>query len=342
MTVTAGSTAVPVTLGRAAERTLTFREARQSPCLSCETSPCCRFLPLDQMKVTTILELDRAAYLLNFPHIALGVGADGVWSVYYRTACRFLRVEDGLCTVHATPDQPLICAHYNPYQCWYKRVLTVDSHDDFLLVDRGRMEWIIDRMGFDDEREVVAVPDWDEMVAAFAGMPLAEEPAPAPANGWRPVELSAGPLRYADAAISDPCTGCGAWCCTTLVFPTGAPTTAAQLDFLRFALGFPGMELGISDNAWSLVVSTTCRHLDAGRCAVYGRDERPLLCKHYDALRCTYRSQFGTSRPEGFLRVTFEDFPPVTDTFSFGGDGRAEAIPDVDALRIAVDGVRPA
>lgn len=324
---------------------ITYQEAKESPCLTCSTTPCCQFLPLKQFAVTTLMELDHALYLLNFDRIALGVSSAGEWAAYYRMPCRFLNQADGLCTVHGTPDQPSICQHYNPYHCWYRRVLTVDAHDDFLVVDRGRMDWLLERIRFDDERRIVDVPEWDGMVEAFARMPLAPDHGNAtPANGngsanghaevWQPVSI--GQDRAAEASLPaasvDPCSTCSAWCCTRLVVPTGPPTTLAQLDFLRFALGFPGVAVGVGDDSWSLIVETSCRHLDHGRCGLYGAPDRPLLCTYYDALRCTYRVEFEDAPPSGLVLLEREHISGLMELFTFSADGRAEVVPGVDAL----------
>ena len=120
-------------------------------------------------------------------------------------------------------------------------------------------------------------------------MPLHRTPAPAPEPDpviggvavHRAVPEGIGrraPARSAatrDPEVSDPCTGCGAWCCKTLVFNRGLPGDASQLEFLRYCLGFPGVEVGVAADSWAVIVRTTCRHLEDNRCSVFGTDERP-------------------------------------------------------------------
>ncbi len=96
------------------------------------------------------------------------------------------------------------------------------------------------------------------------------------------------------SAQDDSCAGCAAYCCKTLVFPQSLPVHVSNLDYFRFCLGFPGVELGISDHIWSLVVKTQCRHLnEQNRCSLFDLAERPLICKYYDAWKCDYKPQFG-------------------------------------------------
>lgn len=349
-------TEVRVALGRrpaspaattGAAEALSFAQARESPCLSCETSPCCRYLPVYHFQVANLVELDYAVYLLNFRRIVLGLSAAGEWAVYFRQPCRFLRLDDGMCTLHDSPEQPSICRHYNPYSCWYRKVLSSDAHEEFVLVDRARLAWITERLMFDDQRNLVATPEWAEILAAFAGMPVEDVEAEAEAaghvNGWHAVTVTPAPpspevRRWSDPAVSDPCTGCSANCCTTIVFPAALPGTAAQLDYLRFCLGFPGVELGLDADGWSLVVHTTCRHLDGGRCGLYGDPARPIRCSHYDALRCDYKVRFGGAESEGFLRVPLEQFAALAEAFAFDENGQPLGVPAFEALRMALRG----
>ena len=81
-------------------------------------------------------------------------------------------------------------------------------------------------------------------------MPLERVRAPAPEpdpiiEEWRAIVLSdktaadTGPSmrRFADPQVSDPCQGCGAWCCKVLVFNRGLPGDAAQLAAALVAAG---------------------------------------------------------------------------------------------------------
>ena len=293
---------VPVSISRDGQHPqtgdrLTYRQAREAPCLSCTTSPCCTHLLLGDFEIESLLDIDHGVYLLNFEGIMLGLRRDRRVDVYLHQSCGFLDVPSGLCTVHSTPLQPAVCAHYNAHSCGYRHRMTVEVDPDRPLLDRHRMAWLADRVVFDDNRRVTAVPDWEEMLEAFASMPmqrsLASPPEPDPIiEEWRSVVLSkkgsdtdARPIRqYRDREVSDPCTGCGAWCCKRLVFNRGLPGDSSQLEFLRYCLGFPGVEVGVAADSWAVIVHTTCRHLAGDRCSVFGTDERPLKCGYYDAL----------------------------------------------------------
>lgn len=330
---------------------LTLREAQASPCMSCESSPCCTHVPLHTFQVRTLRDLDHAIYLLNFERIVLGLAPNGDWSVYYKYPCRFLDRSEPKhyrCTIHGSAQQPQICINYSPYSCWYRPALNPGVGDGFLTIDRRRLEAILDKVGFDDQRNVIDTPDWPALMAMCAEIPLLPdafdaEPAGEPVfDGWLAAAatgLVEPPRRkkgYAD--FSDACSGCEAWCCKTLVFPHARPSGRKGLDYLQFVLGFPGLEVGVSDGGWSIIVRTRCRHLTAdNRCGVYGQPERPGLCRYFDATGCSYVAQFGQVRPERFMRIRLEQFFWMVDALAFDADGGLVELPPTERLREIVE-----
>jgi hypothetical protein len=301
---------------------------------------------LRKLELKNLMDVDYVVYLLNFDGIIMGLGADGSVRVYFHQSCAYLDVPSGLCTVHGTPTQPSICVHYNAHSCQYRHAMTVDTHPDQPLMDRRRMEWYVEQLTFDDSRKLTGRPEWADVIDAFRGLPLERHPAPPPppdpvTEEWRSIVLSSngsgGPRqsahRFIEPAVSEPCQGCQAWCCKTLVFSRELPENASQVDYFRYCVGFPGVELGIAEDGWAVIVRTTCRHLDGNRCSVYGTEQRPLKCGYYDALKCTYRVHFGTPRPEELVRISRDQFPILADTLVFDESGQIVAIPPVDALR---------
>jgi hypothetical protein len=337
----------PLTLSSKAQGTLSFREALQAPCLSCPTSPCCTYLMVLKMQLETLMDMDYALYLVNFEGILLGLGPDASVRVYFHQPCGYLDVPSGLCTVHGTPTQPSICVHYNAHACQYRHAMTVDTFPKQPLADRRRMQWYAEHVLFADDRQIASVPEWADVIDAFEALPLQRQPAPPPApdavtEEWRAIVLSpnggsgrrSAPRRFGDPIVSNPCQGCAAWCCQTLVFSRDAPENASQLDYFRYCVGFPGVELGIAEDGWAVIIRTTCRHLDANHtCSVYGTDDRPLKCSYYDALKCTYRVHFGTPRPDQLVRLTRDQFPALADSVVFDDTGRIMALPPLDVLR---------
>lgn len=329
---------------------LALADAQQSPCATCSTAPCCTHLPLTTFQVTNLVELDHAAYLLNFDRIELGLAANGEWSAYYTQPCRFLDRETFGCTVHDSPLQPQICVHYNPYNCWYKRAFNTADSTEFVRLDRERFRLLADEIAFDEDRRIVSVPAWEEIVALMAGH--ADKPREASAEPPLTdpmIERWQASLTEPDAApaapvatrsfddLRDLCAGCDAYCCTTLVFPQSVPSHVSNFDYFRFVLGFPGAELVIGEQSWAVAVRTTCRHLDGGRCGVYGQAERPLICKYYDAAKCDYKPQFGVPRPDHTMRLRLEQYEVLLGGLAFDTDGTLLGLPPFEQLRAGLE-----
>jgi hypothetical protein len=245
--------------------------------------------------------------------------------------------------------------HYSSHWCAYKKAFGSDLDPDNPVLDARRMAWFAQHIVFDDDRDVVSVPPRDELVDAFRSLPTQQKPLPVSEpdpviEQWRSIVLSdrpaatppVNPHRYQDPEVSSPCEGCQAWCCQYLVFEQDIPSNYEEVDFLRFSLGFPNVEVAISEANWSLLVRTTCRHLEGNRCSVYGTDQRPLKCSYFSALNCGYRTDLGVSRPDNLVRVRREHFEAIVQTVAFDDLGRVVAIPSLELLRARVEGAEQA
>lgn len=326
----------------------TLADATTSPCLTCRTAPCCSHLPVHSFRVESFADLSYAAYLLNFDRFRLGLSRNGQWSAYYVHPCRFLSRDTLRCTVHDTPEQPQVCVNYNPYNCWYKPAMSDLVGPDFFLVDRTRFEVIAAQVRFDELRSVVEMPGFDTlraMVEHLSDEPF-EGPEPPLPDGafdeWARLVLEGAdeepePRARTFDELRDPCNGCSAPCCETVSFAQGRPTTISSVDFYQFALGFPGVELFVGDDGWWITVKSRCRHLVDGRCGIYGRPERPLLCRYYDAWKCTYRPEYAAARPATGVRIRLEQFRFLTEQIRFDGEGNVVAVAPLAELRPHVE-----
>lgn len=322
---------------------LPFVEARDlSPCDSCASTPCCTTLPLIRVQPRTAVELDHLHYVAGFANIELGLQDNGEWQVFYRQPCRFLAA--GRCSVHGSDEQPHHCRNYNPYSCWYKPIFDGPVQvRGYTRVDFRRMQYLRQLVVVNrEDGRLVRWPQAADLEVPFSQAPL-EPVLPADANPmreeWRAWLRDAGhslPLAH-ETTGEDPCGGCAAWCCKTLTFPLPVPSTARDLDYMRYCLGFPGIEIGIADGRWVIVVRTTCRHLQDSRCSLYGNPERPLLCNSYDARNCTYVVEFGTPRPPDFLRLSLEEFELLAESIEFDEYGNILVGAAVTPLRRFVE-----
>jgi Fe-S-cluster containining protein len=318
---------VPVAPGRV-DLPLSLTQARESPCLSCPTSPCCNLLKLHTVDFKTVEDVDFGLYLLNFEGLILQMDISGTRAhVYLQQACRHLDSSTGFCRVHRTSEQPSICVHYNEYKCSYRQHMIDDVDSEVPLVDHDRMLWYASHLTIHDSGRIDGFPDGEAMVAAFASMPLDRDSA----------QPHPKPPKRLIATIEDSCEGCAAWCCRTLLFERPIPTTASQVDEFKYCLGFPSVELGVTDHGWNLLVHTTCRHLQANRCSIFGMDTRPKLCQSIDAVDCQYLAKLGTARPEGFVTLGLERFSALADSIVFDEVGRVVAVPPVEELRPRIE-----
>ena len=322
----------------AGEAPLDHAAAMHSPCESCATSPCCSYLPLAGFRAATLSDLDYGFYLLNFEHIELGLTSAGDWSVFYRYPCRYLDRASFACTVHQRPEQPHICQRYNPYKCWYKTALTTSTSSDYVRLDRSRLEYLMTGVRFDAQGNITESPEWAGLLQAFENVydpPVdhADEPGPGvtAGGGLEPLPI------YTFDQLQQPCTGCAAYCCKTLVFPVDRPVDMSGLDYLQFCLGFPGIRLGISDANWAILVDAECRHLQQNRCSVFGLPERPLACRYYDEWRCAYKRQFEQAEEAGVLHVALEQYRQVLGSIGLDRNGVIQRMPLVSDLRRIVN-----
>jgi len=332
------------------QRRLRYPEGLASPCVTCRTAPCCTHLRVQTFRTTKLMELDLARYLLNFERIELGLSPEGEWSVYYTYPCRFLNRQDFTCSVHRTSRQPQVCVSYNPYNCFYKEVFASRVSARALRLDRQRLEYLLSQVVVDDDRNIVEMPDWDSLQQALAQLepwpptPASDPPAEDPVTReWERQVITPDQIASPDvalrsfASLSDPCQGCQAYCCTHLVFPQGMPQTVSNLDFFRYALGFPGVEIGFGEDGWSLIVKSTCRHLVGNRCGVFGQPERQLPCQYYDAWQCSYKPRLSQPRPADYIRLGLEHFDWLAECYQFDADGHIAHSPDLNEMRQHVE-----
>lgn len=323
---------------------LTWAEARRSPCAACPQSYCCTHVPLHQFALRTVLHVDQAGYLLNFEGILLGLDSELVVTVYLNQPCTHLDQPSGLCTVHGTDLQPGECRHYPAFACDYRHRMADGNDPEHLLLDRARFDWLASTLYFDDLRDLVAGSEWPDTVAGVSAIPLSRRPAPMPPPDpamaeWQDVVIGrkapserSRAVRYDDLAVQQPCAGCAAYCCQVLVFNQDIPTHLADLDRIRYLLGFPSIELAVADGDWSILVHTRCRHLAGTECGVFGQPERPLKCAALPSVGCEYKPMLGDYDPDRQLRIRADLFPVLQNALAYASDGTVLGVPPVSLI----------
>ncbi|MCP5107597.1 MAG: hypothetical protein GY950_29685 [bacterium] len=331
---------------------ISYNEAMASPCAACKHSSCCRLLQLDSLTATNLLDLDKINFYLNFDNIEICLTAEGEWIAYYNYHCRYLDVEKSICRVHDTSQQPGICVHFNPYNCYYKKLKETRQNfrQEMIWISRERMDFLMSQISFDEDRNISEIPGKEQLFNAISRVPYqAPKKVEAPKqdkifNEWQQSLLSNTITSDEEEAVlkshldfQKSCRDCDSYCCQNLLFAQGKPSSYSSLDYLKYALAFPGIELGISDEQWYLIAKTKCRYLENMLCTVYENQERPLLCRYYNAAQCIHKPCLGKTRPQGFMRVRYEEFNWIMETFKFDEDGRTIEGYDVNSLRVHIE-----
>ena len=265
-----------------------YKEAKSNPCHKC-LAGCCTYLPLKDVQVTNLMELDHLYYLLHFEGIDILLVDGQTWRVHYSARCDFL-TEENLCTLHNTTQKPNICTTYNPYHCFYKPAFLGTETIKFIRINLERLAFFSDYIRFDADRNITHLPNLTEI---FPILP--------PFEKSEPVQKTSLPLQepiqqnLSVEQIRQPCSNCQSYCCNTLHFPMQSPTHISNFDYFRFCTGYPNVFVVFHDNQWSVNVKTSCKNYDAStspfHCSVFGKEERPLQCSVYNELKCEFKKR---------------------------------------------------
>lgn len=301
---------------------INIHEARKSPCLEC-SALCCKLLVLENFMLNTLSELEKIAYYLNFSDISVILSVNGVVSVYYSRICQYFNDKDHTCRIHNCPEQPSICVHYNPYNCFYRRADTdrMQIRDGNIWLNAERLKVLSDMLRFDTQRKIINVAPVQQLIQALNQVPYREVQR----NDMTDIVLEH------PSAVIDGCAECEGLCCKNLYFPMPLAQKEESLDFMYYSLGFPGVQYLINDNSWVMKVEARCRHLHGEvKCGVYGKTERPLMCRYKDPCRCETKSFLNSAN---WLVVQKDNFSSFRQAIKVESDGSIRAVPSIDYLR---------
>lgn len=307
------------------EGTWNIDQARVYPCISC-SALCCRILSLEEFPVQHFRDLDKIRFYLNFPNLEVMLSENYTAKIYFSGFCGFLERETVTCKIHNKPEQPNLCVHYSPYKCFYKKADADKQHivHKKLWLNRERLEVLEQELQFSTQREIICVPSVDEMVELLNQVPYTECHENISIQGdTNPVELL------------PPCSDCNGLCCSTLLFPGKRPENLQDLDFTRYALGYPEVEYLINRNGWIMKVNARCRYLDTNnRCSVYEKPERPLYCRYLNPHKCTIKPSIRQFN----LRVKLEQFNQISKYIEINNNGSIVHSPSLSSLKKIIEG----
>jgi hypothetical protein len=118
-----------------------------------------------------------------------------------------------------------------------------------------------------------------------------------------------------------------------LVIPQPAPVRWMDLDFLRYALGFPQVEVHLAeDGRWSLALIATCSKLDGATnlCTVHGTPAQPRTCAYFNPHHCWYKRNFtggAEADPPEVLRLDLARFERMLALIGFDTAGNIASWP---------------
>jgi hypothetical protein len=133
-----------------------------------------------------------------------------------------------------------------------------------------------------------------------------------------------------DEAIASPCRSCDVlFCCCYLPLQVLPIRNLMELDYVRYLLGFPRLEVGFSMNGqWSVYYAMPCRHFDSDTrlCRVHGTSEKPRTCTAYNEHDCWYyRAISGDSK--GFLRFDRHRLEQLLPLIDFDRERNVASVP---------------
>ena len=306
------------------DKLLTIKEARKSTCINCDSFKCCSLLALTKYPLLSLSDLDVTAYYLNFSDIIVILDRGGECHIYYSKACRFFNKESKTCSVHNQPLQSATCVYYNPYRCFYKKV-NDDKHQiqhGHIWLDHERLNYISGRIGFDEKRNIVQMPDYTKLVEEF--------------NSSIPYNRSAEPF-FTEKEESvfvkndNVCRKCSASCCKKILIQSNIPLNIGSIDFYSYSVNFPGIQYLISDDGWVMLVDSRCKYLNKNnKCSIVDKNERPLRCHYMNPLQCNINYKINRS---GQIKADFNNFEKIKKGIKTDNDGNVVSIESTENLQ---------
>ena len=144
------------------------------------------------------------------------------------------------------------------------------------------------------------------------------------------------PLTFKECNNSNPCLKCVAPCCQVIMIPHRIPATLMDLDFVRYLLNFPRIEVAVSKRGdWLILIREVCGHFDqeSHLCKVHGTSEQPLTCQYYNPYQCWYRPNLSVDNPRDIYVLKRETFDYWLQRVRFNENGEVISAPDFEESR---------
>jgi Fe-S-cluster containining protein len=166
----------------------------------------------------------------------------GEWTIYLQRDCNFLDKTTGKCSIHGAPVQSMICKSYDAHRCWYVNAFSTEEFSTAISFNTDMLIWFEKRYKLIENNFVLDI-DWDELCrAAYEYKKNIIDIKPPTIEAWTSLTLSFKNSR-ADHLLFLP--------------PYNRPKNINHYELISFRLGFPGIQLAITDTCWAFMVQTS-------------------------------------------------------------------------------------
>ena len=140
---------------------------------------------------------------------------------------------------------------------------------------------------------------------------------------------------FLEAAAGNPCSACAAPCCRMLLIPHPTPGTFMDLDYIRYMLGFPSVEMILNrDGSWQVSIDSVCGFLDqeTNLCTVHATPRKPKTCVFFNPHHCWYKRNFTSDDPPDIIRIDQGTFELLLEAVRFDEHGEIVELPSWDDI----------
>lgn len=148
------------------------------------------------------------------------------------------------------------------------------------------------------------------------------------------MELSV-PSNFEELKLGNPCQNCEAPCCKMLLIPYQTPNTFMELDYIKYMLGFPGINMILHKNGtWQVQVEQTCTHLNLenNRCTLHDTPDKPKTCVFFNPYNCFYKHNFTGDHLRSVIKINAKAFEIIINQIEFDELGKIVSIPSQDVI----------
>jgi len=121
-----------------------------------------------------------------------------------------------------------------------------------------------------------------------------------------------------------PCEECSAPCCRYLIIPHKSPSTWMDLDFIRYMLNFPDINVTVSKaGEWGILIHQDCLNFDEKdqKCKVHNTSTQPKTCSYFNPYQCNYRLNLDAKEPNSIYILDREKFMHWVKYVKFSENG---------------------